>query len=418
MRKEGWDPICKKELSIAHVLRDHVVLIQPSNRQYDDIHGLRNGLTMAIILKHGMGQLVTTQGFRLHTGLGLVYLPQDKVRRALASLDSAMRGELTLADYQSLLGLLQSMLFVMAMRKAATYGLYRPFAAQVMVNPDELLRATPLIQAKLRLWRDKIAQCPGVPFTAAVPGMERHHEQLVEGAPVVFYLRSDACTSSLSHDDGSPPGLGGVLGGSYWSYLLDESERCLPIAVLEAAAWYGVVAAFAAVIPPDALVLGEVDALATVDTLTDDAASSPLMQHFHDELLRLPAFKRIEPQIIVAHVYGDANVMADAASRGKTDTLRRLAQQLGLALERVPPPPELPRLLSGLVTLQTANETAFHTEAQTDRGRHNLNMVGPPIAHENVWELLFPAMPPPRATRRPAADRRPASRWPRPRGAL
>ena len=78
----------------------------------------------------------------------------------------------------------------------------------------------------------------------------------------------------------STRGVGGVLGGSYWSYLLDESERCLPIAVLEAAAWYGVVAAFAAVIPPDALVLGEVDALATVDTLTDDAASSPLMQHF------------------------------------------------------------------------------------------------------------------------------------------
>ena len=45
----GTAPIWRRPdeiLSIAHVLRDHVVLIQPSNRQYDNIHGLRNGKTV------------------------------------------------------------------------------------------------------------------------------------------------------------------------------------------------------------------------------------------------------------------------------------------------------------------------------------------------------------------------------------
>ena len=75
-------------------------------------------LTMAIIQKHGLGQLVTHQGFRFNTGLGIVYVPEDKARRALANLDAALAGTINLADYASLLGLLQSMLFVMGMRKS------------------------------------------------------------------------------------------------------------------------------------------------------------------------------------------------------------------------------------------------------------------------------------------------------------
>ena len=181
--------------------------------------------------------------------------------------------------------------------------MYRPFAAHVVVNSEELLRATPLIVAKLSHWRDKLTQCRGVPFTAAVVGLESRHEQLLVNAPVVFYLRSDACTSNASPPDGSPPGLCGVLGGVFWTYRLNDRERLLPIAVLEAAAWYGVVAAFAPQIPSGALVLGEIDALSTADALTEDAASSPLMQLFHDELLKLAAFRRIEEQLIVAHVF-------------------------------------------------------------------------------------------------------------------
>ena len=77
-------------------------------------------LTMAIIQKHGLGQLVTHQGFRFNTGLGLVYVPEDKARRALEQLDAALAGTINLSNYASLLGLLQSMLFVMGMRKAST----------------------------------------------------------------------------------------------------------------------------------------------------------------------------------------------------------------------------------------------------------------------------------------------------------
>ena len=41
-------------------------------------------LTMAIVPKQSLGQFGTSQGIRFHTGLGIVYVPQDKARRAFA----------------------------------------------------------------------------------------------------------------------------------------------------------------------------------------------------------------------------------------------------------------------------------------------------------------------------------------------
>ena len=54
----GTAPIwCRPDeiLSIAHIFRDHVVLIQPSDRQYNNIHGLRNGKTVANRPRRGGG---------------------------------------------------------------------------------------------------------------------------------------------------------------------------------------------------------------------------------------------------------------------------------------------------------------------------------------------------------------------------
>ncbi|KAL1525195.1 hypothetical protein AB1Y20_020065 [Prymnesium parvum] len=49
-------------------------------------------LTMAIVQKHGLGQQVTVQGCRFNTGLGVVFIPEDKLRRAIRELDEALAG--------------------------------------------------------------------------------------------------------------------------------------------------------------------------------------------------------------------------------------------------------------------------------------------------------------------------------------
>ena len=59
--------------------------------------------------------------------------------------------------------------------------------------------------------------------------------------------------------------------------------------------------------------------------------------------------------------------MADAASRGRHEVLRHLAQQVGMTLEQVSPPQELPHLLARLVRLQDHVDPAFHTVGATEQ---------------------------------------------------
>ena len=304
-------------------------------------------LTMAIIQKHGLGQLVTHQGFRFNTGLGLVYVPEDKARRALEQLDAALAGTINLSNYASLLGLLQSMLFVMGMRKASTYGLYAPFAGQLVIDNEELLRVTPLIRDRLAEWRERLCQRAGSSFAAAVEAIADSEQSRLEDAPIVFILRSDAAKEGVGQ-----PGLGGALGGHIWRYALSEEELQLPIAVLEFAAFFGEVEVHGPFVPANALVLAEVDALSTADALTTDSAGSPLMQLIHRRLLEMPAFVSLSSHMVVAHVYGDANVMADAASRNLVGVIGALAQQLGLAVEMGGAGPRLAGLMRELLKLQ------------------------------------------------------------------
>jgi hypothetical protein len=46
-------------------------------------------LTMAIVQKQMIGQFVTNQGLRFHSGFGIVYVPQDKLRRSFSSVSDA-----------------------------------------------------------------------------------------------------------------------------------------------------------------------------------------------------------------------------------------------------------------------------------------------------------------------------------------
>ncbi|MGA1354324.1 MAG: hypothetical protein ACO32I_06075, partial [Candidatus Limnocylindrus sp.] len=334
------------------------------------IHSSLN-LTMAIVLKHGVGQQVTALGFVLHCGLGLAYIPQDKSRRAIAQIQQAEEGTVTLLQYQALLGLLQSMLFVMGMRRAATYGLYAPLAGCLYIHPDDVLELDSSLREKLSEWRQRLGACAGAPLLCAVPGMQ--HEFAHFEAPVTYFLRSDASKTGTTL-----PGLGGCLGGAYWRYpeagALTPDELELPIAVLEFVAAAGTLAAFAHQLPHSALVLLEVDAMASAQALTEDAAKSPLMQHVHRRLLDQAAYQSCASRLIVAHIHGEGNVAADAISRGYFDVFCELARQLGLKVERTTSPPLVHELMAELVALR-------RTTGKTQLGVHNNNMVGSPVAH-------------------------------------
>ena len=87
---------------------------------------------------------------------------------------------------------------------------------------------------------------------------------------------------------------------------MSAAELELPIAVTEFVAFFGQVEAFGDEVPDNALVMAEVDALATALSLTEEAAQSGLMQFVFLELQQLPQFTRLRDRMIVAHCAGDA----------------------------------------------------------------------------------------------------------------
>lgn len=351
---------------------------------------------------------VTLQGFGFHSGLGLVFVPEDKAQRALRQLAAAADGRVTLQEYHSLFGLLQSMLFVMGMRRAATYGLYAPLSGRLYLEPEELAKITPSIVATLRQWSERLVRCAGVPFSAAVhlPGPD---SSLLLSAPAVFFLRSDA-----SKEGARIPALGGVLGGSYWHFPLDTPHMQLPIAVLEFVAAVATYAVFAEPLPSGALFLLEVDALATAQALASDAARSPLMQYVHRFFMALPSYEKHHHRLLCVHIFGEANVAADAASRGDFDTLRALFSQLGLAPLRVDSPAWVPCLLVSLLSLQRGEDVplpACHTTASTALGVFNPSMWQVPLS---LTIGRSDGGSPPRLSLRPHQQRRLFRRCPPP----
>ena len=340
-------------------------------------------LTMAIVQKQMIGQFVTNQGLRFHSGLGIVYVPHDKLRRSFASISEAVAGSLSLRDYHSLLGLLQSLIFVVGLRRSATFGLWEPLAGAADFHPEHLLSPSPAICERLAGWRSRLAECAGASFEAGVERFEGS-APLPRDARLVFVFRSDA-----SKDGARMPGLGGCLGGKGWRYPdaapLSPAELELPIAVTEFVAFYGQVEAFGDEVPEDALVMAEVDALATALSLTEDAAQSDLMQAVFLELQQLPQFVRLRERIIVAHCAGDANILADAFSRGELETAREICRQMGMAYELRHHPPGVRRLMRSL---------AQRHRASTAPGVGNPNMAPSPFAHvapllhdERIWRV-------------------------------
>ena len=305
-------------------------------------------LTMAIVMKQMIGQCVTNQGLRFHSGLGIVYVPSDKLRRCFEGITRIEKGHATLREYHSILGLLQSLLFVVGMRRSATFGMWAPFAGPSF-SPEELLVPTPVILDRLRLWRTRLCECSGASFEAgidkALDGQRRATIPL--DAKVVYVLRSDA-----SKEGAVLPGLGGCLGGDGWRYPddsgLSEEELELPVAVTEFAAFYGEVASYGDEVPEGACVLAEVDALATTDAVIDEAARSELMQLIFFELEQLPQWQAIRERTIIAHCQGYVNVMADAWSRGELHVARQLCRQNNMAFSQRESPQRL-RTLMGLL---------------------------------------------------------------------
>ena len=305
------------------------------------------GLRMAIAEKRQAGSSVLWTGLRLHSTFGVASIPPPKRTRAIAELKRVAAGDkMRLDDAQSLAGLLEHLLPWAGELRAAMYHFYYPHRAFAGLGPQHPFVPTDAMQDQARLWITRLIERPGISVLAhVIPNRPPSHS----GSLLV--MSSDAAKS------GTPtPGVGGYMHGQAWYLPLLPRDLAgpteLPINVLEFVAIFGNYATFGDSIPSalNCRLLALTDSLTSALIVANHSARAPLMQLVHLRLLALPNFRRLAPISEVAHIYGPANAMADAVSRGYFETLSELCAQLRVALLWLPPHASVIVLLEDLRT--------------------------------------------------------------------
>ena len=168
--------------------------------------------------------------------------------------------------------------------------------------------------------------------------------------------------------------MGGYSHGAWWAWLFssDDELQHLHITSLEFVA-FGVNLIMFAERSTDRKAVCGIDALTSVQAL-NGWAHSEAMQIVQHHVQRLPEFELLRPFLEPQHVYGEANIAADAASRGKGAVLRALGRALGLPFVELTVSHRAKEFVNGVCNdlraarLRSAVPTHQHAQAITGAG--------------------------------------------------
>jgi hypothetical protein len=322
------------------------------------------GLLMAIADKRQCGSHVYWLGAGLLGGLALAWASPHKLISALEKLGRviAKPSTLTVGEYHSLLGLLEHLLFLNAMRRNIMYGMWHPFQQSFSPDPSALLKATPLMLQQAHRWRAVLRS------SAGVSGIRLVSKGIAPGASASLSCFTTFSDAALSEDFA---GMGGWFHGYYWHFALPRKLRRrlfklgLCPAVFEFIGSIVSSCTFLSLLPApkagtvDHHVMVRSDASSTVLVQAADSAKSQLMQELHLEALNDSTYHAWLPALMFAHLYGIGNELADAASRGDFERLLRLARQLQVSPVRLEPHPVMLLLLATVERVLTPVERAL-----------------------------------------------------------
>ena len=341
-------------------------------------------LRMAIAAKRSLGTWCKWIGVLLIPILGLVVVTRDKILRANMAIGEALADRLPFHVYRALCGLLEHLRSVNLRGRNIMHGLYRPHGpgGASREGPAGVVKCDTLMRSQLIRWQRILTDSCGVSVKRALL-----RENLEVLPTVSFELFSDAC-----YADVSVPGVGGYLHGLYWYFPVPADDiPYLSIPILEfLGAAFNVIMFY-----PQLHQLGSdvapawvnlyTDALTTARVLSAESAKSTVIVEAYQHLICSPAWRSLYGRLRVAHVFGDANVLADLISRARWGEFRQLCAMLGVR-------PQLLELSSGVqelyrVVVQCLRERA-HLGA-TARGVFNPHLIGDqPIAeNRSLYDL-------------------------------
>ena len=336
----------------AHVYTDDcIITVVGSSRMIRALriwHATTNAynIDMAGASKRQLGTRLTWIGFNFFVHAGVLAVTPRKVLKAKDTASRILSGhDVSFAEYRSFVGLLEHMLLFVGGDRTYMYHMYGlNFKLGHRYGPTFRMIFTALQIPVIRRWFCIMATSAGCFLSRALNSLSTAIPPLpscftgTAWAPLTppiserIFLHSDAASESK---DG---GLGGYSHGDYWHIPLSTDERALlHITSLEfAAAGINLICNANRFVGHDVTVC--VDALSSALVLAQ-AAYSPMMQAIHELILALPEFKLLAPRLRVQHIFGEVNVFADAASRGRFKLLETIAARVGVVARKT----ELPQ---------------------------------------------------------------------------
>jgi hypothetical protein len=374
-------------LYTAHMYTDDsvflVVGVARAARLWQCWHSLTSNLNMrmASASKRQFGTRFTWLGFSFYTQLGIVGVQPSKRDKALHTIQRLIdpNDEVTFDDYRRLVGLLQHLMLMVGGDQTYMAFMYGAnFARGIALGPATVVQVDGKLGNQLRRWRDLLVTQAGASFMEALlsrtvvvpkhPDIDAHisASSLLTAQPAIDrprFLFSDAAAET----EGG--GMGGYSGGFYWSWLFTDGQlQDLHITALEFIA-FGVNLIMFSDVTEDRRIVCGVDALASVQAM-QNWAHSENMQIIQQQIFELAEYDKVRPFLKTQHLYGEANIVADAASRGKDHILTSLGKALGIPMIRLPISDRARTFVSAVCReLRLANVAKVTSRAQQDRMR-------------------------------------------------
>jgi hypothetical protein len=285
------------------------------------------GLRSASICKQVAGVDLLWCGIRHSLFFGLTVIPADKALKAVGGLTLMLSGDCTSQQGRSCLGLLEFCRYAVGVRDLRLYLLWTALTDE----PSGLMKLDSPQAALAAHWVSLLGTCSGSAVSETFKGVG-----LLPASARVWSVSSDAALEPLSQ-----AGMGGFIHGSWWRVARADGLEALTIPVAELlAAGVSLEVLFHLLGSPDHgapefWIRWEIDALAGVFVLAYDSAKSEVMRFTLGCIQASKAYKYFLPVLLLCHVYGVANVAADAASRGLINKLSLLTRSFGCSIHRV-----------------------------------------------------------------------------------
>ena len=142
--------------------------------------------------------------------------------RAIADVDAALSGAITLARYRELIGFLEHVLAIVRLPREVMDYLHGPLAdGSCEAEPGGSLPPDARRDGYLRLWRAHLLNTAGASLMAAVPAVP--HGRGGGRRSSVWRLRSDAALESYLS------AMGGFVYGKWWQWHLRRPRLTIPV---------------------------------------------------------------------------------------------------------------------------------------------------------------------------------------------